>query len=106
MPGADCNSTGDSSSKQESLETFLNLFQILGNLGICHRLETQETDSQMEFTCRMITRESACEPHLGKGGGSKVVQKVRLSCHAGPGTVLADPTGSLELEWPFGTVLS
>lgn len=51
---ADSNSTGDSSSKQVPLEAFLNLFQILGNLGTCHRLGTQEAGSQMGFTCRVI----------------------------------------------------
>lgn len=58
--------------KKETLEIFLSLFHVLENLGMCHRLETQEADSEMEFMCSMAVRASACDPHPGKGGGGTI----------------------------------
>lgn len=61
---------------------------------MCYKLATQEVDTAVEFICRMLTRESSCNPHLSKGRGSEAGLTVRLSCHAGPVTALADATGN------------
>lgn len=57
---------GDSRNKKETSEVFWNLFQILEKLRMCYKLATQEVDTAVEFIYRMLTRESACDPHLGK----------------------------------------